>query len=91
LRASEIEASYVIKATKVDGIYNKDPKKFEDAIKINEVSYDEALKEHIKVMDDTAIALARDNSLPIIVCNMFIENNLLNIINGDMSLCSIVK
>lgn len=91
LRASEIDADILIKATKVDGVYDKDPNKFEDAIKLNTISYDEALKEHIKVMDDTAIALARENGLPIIVCNMFAKGNLLSIINGDMSLCSIVK
>ncbi len=91
LRASEIEADFLIKATKVDGVYDKDPNKFEDAVKLNEVSYDNALNDHIKVMDDTAIALAKENRLPIIVCNMFQKGNLLSIINGDLSLCSIVK
>jgi len=91
LRASEIDADYLIKATKVDGVYNKDPKKYEDAVKLDTVSYDEALSKHIKVMDDTAIALARENGLPIIVCDMFKKGNLLSIINGDMSKCSIVK
>jgi len=91
LRATEIESSLVIKATKVDGIYDKDPAKFSDAIKLDEVSYDDALKDHIKVMDDTAIALAKDNGLPIIVANMNKKGNLLNIVNGDYSQCSIVK
>jgi len=91
LRASEIDADLLIKATKVDGVYDKDPKKFEDAKKLDEISYDKALSEHIKVMDDTAIALAKENNLPIIVCNMFEKGNLLSIINGDYSLCSIVK
>ncbi len=91
LRASEIEADILIKATKVDGVYNKDPNKFDDAVKLSEISYDRALGEHIKVMDDTAIALAKENKLPIIVCNMFEKGNLLSIINGDYSLCSIVK
>ena len=91
LRASEIEADFLIKATKVDGVYDKDPKKFDDATKLDEVSYDNALKDHIKVMDDTAIALAKENKLPIIVCNMFKKGNLLSIINGDLSSCSIVK
>jgi len=91
LRASEIDADYLIKATKVDGVYNKDPKKYEDAVKLDTVSYDDALSKHIKVMDDTAIALARENGLPIIVCDMFKKGNLLSIINGDMSKCSIVK
>jgi len=91
LRASEIGADFLIKATKVDGVYNKDPNKFSDAVKLNELTYDEALSDNIKVMDDTAIALAKDNSLPIIVCNMFEKSNLLNIINGNYNLCSIVK
>jgi len=91
LRATEIEASMLIKATKVDGVYNKDPMKFHDAVKLDIISYDDALKDHIKVMDDTAIALAKDNSLPIVVANMNEKGNLLKIINGDYSKCSIVK
>jgi uridylate kinase len=91
LRASEIDATMIIKATKVDGIYDKDPMKFKDAVKLETLSYDDALKDHIKVMDDTAIALAKDNSLPIIVTNMNIKGNLLKIIQGDYSACSIVK
>ena len=91
LRASEVGASLLIKATKVDGVYDRDPNKFDDAVKLDSISYDQALSDHIKVMDDTAIAQAKDNSLPIIVCNMFAKGNLLAIIQGDMSLCSIVK
>lgn len=91
LRASEIEAEFLIKATKVDGIYDKDPNKFDDAKKLERVSYERALNDHIKVMDDTAIALARENKLPIIVCNMFEKGNLLSIIKGNFSLCSVVK
>jgi uridylate kinase len=91
LRASEIEASMLIKATKVDGVYDKDPMKFQDAIKLETITYDDALKDHIKVMDDTAIALAKDNGLPIVVANMNEEGNLLAIVNGDYSKCSIVK
>ena len=90
LRASEIEADMLIKATKVDGVYDKDPAKFPDAVKLDEISYDRALSDHIKVMDDTAIALAKENKLPIIVCNMFEKGNLLNIVRGDKSLCSVV-
>ncbi|MDD2399454.1 MAG: UMP kinase, partial [Sulfurovum sp.] len=91
LRASEIEAELLIKATKVDGVYDKDPNKFSDAVKLNTLTYDQAMSDNIKVMDDTAIALAKDNALPIVVCNMFEKGNLLAIIKGDMSLCSIVK
>ncbi len=91
LRASEIEADVIIKATKVDGVYDKDPNKYDDAIKLDKITYDQALTEHIKVMDDTSIALARDNSMPIIVCNMFEKGNLLAIVNGNRDLCSIVE
>ena len=91
LRAVEIGASMIVKATKVDGVYDMDPNKFENAKKLEVLSYDEALKDNIKVMDDTAIALAKDNSLPIVVCNMFDEGNLLKIINNDGGICSIVK
>jgi len=91
LRASEVEATMLIKATKVDGVYDKDPMKYDDAKKLDTLSYDEALKDHIKVMDDTAIALAKENGLPLVVANMNKKGNLLNIINGDYSECSIVK
>ena len=91
LRATEIGASMLIKATKVDGVYDKDPMKFTDAVKLDTLSYDRALEDHIKVMDDTAIALAKDNKLPIVVANMNEKGNLLKIIQGDYSKCSIVK
>jgi len=91
LRAVEIDAEVIIKATKVDGVYDKDPNKYPDAVKYDELSYDQALHDDIKVMDDTSIALAKENSLPIIVCDMFKEGNLLEIVNGNMETCSIVK
>ncbi len=92
LRASEIGATVIIKATKVDGIYDKDPIKYPEAKLLKNISYDEALKENIKVMDDTAIALARENKLPIAVCNMFKEGNLLKILKNDKNAkYSIVK
>ncbi|QKF81385.1 UMP kinase [Halarcobacter ebronensis] len=91
LRATEIDACMLIKATKVDGVYDKDPMKYPDAVKLDVITYDQALEDHIKVMDDTAIALAKDNKLPIVVANMSEKGNLLKIINGDLSRCSIVK
>ena len=91
LRAVEIGASMIIKATKVNGVYDKDPNKYADAKKLDVLSYDQALHDHIKVMDDTSIALAKDNALPIVVCNMFEPGNLLRIVNGDMANCSIVQ
>ena len=83
-------AEYVIKATKVDGVYDKDPKKYKDAKKLDKMSYDEALAENIKVMDDTAIALAKDNKLPIVVCNMFKKGNLVAIVRDNAGICSVV-
>ena len=91
LRATEIGASMLIKATKVDGVYDRDPLKYPDAKKLETLSYDRALEDHIKVMDDTAIALAKDNKLPIVVANMNEKGNLLKIIQGDYSRCSIVS
>ncbi len=91
LRAVEIGAEVIIKATKVDGVYNKDPNIYNDAVKFNTITYDQVLSEHIKVMDDTSIALAKDNKLPIIICDMFKPNNLLDIINGNTDNCSIVQ
>jgi uridylate kinase len=91
LRANEIEATMLIKATKVDGVYDKDPHKFDDAVKLDVLTYDRALSEHIRVMDDTAIALAKENKLPIAVCNMFGKGNLLSVVSGDTQNCSIVK
>ena len=92
LRAIEIGSDMIIKATKVDGVYDKDPHKFENAKLLKELNYELAMSDNIKVMDDTAIALAKDNSLPILVCNMFKDGNLLKIIQGDESaFCSVVR
>jgi uridylate kinase len=91
LRAVEIGADMIIKATKVDGVYDKDPVKFPDAVKLDVLSYDQALNDHIKVMDDTSIALAKDNSLPIVVCDMSVAGNILDIVRGNHSNCSIVR
>jgi len=91
LRAVEIGAEVIIKATKVDGVYDKDPAKYDDAVKMDVLSYDQALNDHIKVMDNTSIALAKENKLPIIVCDMFNAGNLLDIVHGNLDNCSIVK
>ncbi|MBX7490229.1 UMP kinase [Helicobacter turcicus] len=89
LRAVEIEAEMIIKATKVDGVYDKDPAKFSDAVMLEKISYEQALRDDIKVMDDTSIALAKDNNLPIVVCNMLRAGNLLKVIQGDFgAVCS---
>lgn len=70
LRASEIHADVLLKATKVDGIYNKDPLKYPDAIKYDVISYSQILAEKLEVMDATAIALCMSNRIPIFVFNM---------------------
>ncbi|WP_154547932.1 UMP kinase [Helicobacter pylori] len=91
LRAIEIGSDLIIKATKVDGIYDKDPNKFKDAKKLDTLSYNDALIGDIEVMDDTAISLAKDNKLPIVVCNMFKKGNLLQVIKHQQGVFSTVK
>ncbi|GHR73912.1 uridylate kinase [Helicobacter pylori] len=91
LRAIEIGSDLIIKATKVDGIYDKDPNKFKDAKKLYTLSYNDALIGDIEVMDDTAISLAKDNKLPIVVCNMFKKGNLLQVIKHQQGVFSMVK
>lgn len=71
LRASEINAQVILKATKVDGIYDKDPHKFPNAKKFEEISFLDALKSRLNVMDSTAFSLCLDNNLPILVFNIF--------------------
>lgn len=83
LRAIEINADVVMKATKVDGIYDKDPMKHEDAIKYDRVSYTEVLNKDLKVMDATAISLCRENKLPIIVFDSVTEGNIIKVICGE--------
>ncbi len=70
LRALELKCDCVVKATKVDGIYDKDPKKHSDAVRYEELSLEEALSQNLRVMDQTAIALAKDEKMPIFVCRI---------------------
>lgn len=83
LRAIEMNVDVVIKATKVDGIYDKDPVKYKDAVKYERVSYNEVLTKDLKVMDATAISLCRENKLPIIVFDSLKEGNLKKVIMGE--------
>ena len=83
LRAIEMETDVVIKATKVDGIYDKDPVKYPNAKKYQTVTYNEVLAKDLKVMDATAISLCRENKLPIIVFNSLDEGNLKKVIMGE--------
>ena len=82
LRASEMNCSMIIKATKVDGIYDKDPVKFEDAKFYKKISYTEVLGNDLKVMDSTAISLAKESKIPILITNINEENSIINAING---------
>ncbi|MBU1228537.1 MAG: UMP kinase [Proteobacteria bacterium] len=83
LRAMELKCEAILKATKVDGVYDKDPRKFPDAVRYDSVTYMETLEKRLGVMDATAISLARDNRLPIIVFNLFEQGNIRRVINGD--------
>ncbi len=83
LRATEIEAESIMKGTKVDGVYDKDPMKFDDAEKFDSVSYKEVIRSDLKVMDMTAIALARENDLPIVVFDVNRPGNFKKILKGE--------
>ncbi len=85
LRASEMGCEALFKGTQVDGIYDSDPKSNPDAIRYDEVSYDEVLQKNLRVMDASAIALARDNKLPIVVFSLDAPGGLVSILNGEGS------
>lgn len=82
LRAIEIKADVILKATKVDGVYDKDPVKHSDALMFQEICYNDVLTRHLKVMDATAISLCRENNLPIVVFNLQKNGNIKRVING---------
>tara|TARA_B110000014_G_scaffold28796_1_gene18124 strand:- start:1508 stop:2212 length:705 start_codon:yes stop_codon:yes gene_type:complete len=82
LRAVEIEANIVLKGTRVDGVYDSDPEKVKDAIKFNEISFDEAYERNLKIMDMTAFTLCKENNLPIIVFDMNKPGNLVKLVEG---------
>jgi len=85
LRASEMKSDIIFKGTKVDGIYDKDPLKNKDAKKISKITYSDYLNQDIKVMDATAISLAKDRSLPIIIFSIMDSSNIVDIIEGKGS------
>lgn len=90
LRASELGADAILKATKVDGIYDKDPAKFPDAVKFDKISYLDALEKRLAVMDSTAFSLCMDNRIPIIVFNMNKPGNIERVIE-DQKIGTIVE
>ena len=83
LRASEMHADIIMKATKVDGIYDKDPKKFPDAVKYDQLTYIDALKQRLNVMDSTAFSLCLDNNVPILVFDLGAEHAIRSAVLGE--------
>ena len=83
LRANEMQCEAIFKGTQVDGIYDKDPKKFDDAVRYDTVSFDEVLAKNLRVMDASAIALARDNDLPIVVFSLDEPGGFAGILRGE--------
>jgi uridylate kinase len=83
LRAMEIGAEVIFKATRVDGVFDKDPEKHDDAVFFREITYSEVLSKDLKVMDATAIALCRENNMPIIVFNLNKEDNIKRAVLGE--------
>ncbi len=83
LRASELHADIIMKATKVDGIYDKDPKKYSDAVKYEQLTYIDALKQRLNVMDSTAFSLCMDNNVPILVFDLGDEHAIRKAIFGE--------
>ena len=81
LRSSEIGADMLMKATKVDGMYNKDPVKYKGAKLIKNITYNEVINKNLQVMDLTAISLAKDTKIPIYITNIFKKNSLINTLN----------
>jgi uridylate kinase len=83
LRAMELKTQAILKGTKVDGVYDKDPVKHPDAVKFETLTYMEVLERRLRVMDTTAITLAMDNKLPIVVFNIFTPGNLKRVLAGE--------
>jgi uridylate kinase len=83
LRAMEVGAEVILKATKVDGIYDEDPEKNRDAVFFPEITYEEVLVRNLKVMDATAVTLCRENNVPIVVFNMRNKDNMRKVVLGE--------
>ena len=83
LRALEIKAQVIAKATKVDGVYDKDPMKHDDAVMYRHITYTEVLTKSLGVMDSTSIAMCRDNKLPILVFNLNTHGNIMRMVSGE--------
>jgi uridylate kinase len=83
LRAAEIQADVILKATRVDGVYSADPEKDRDAVRYERLSHDEAIRKNLRFMDQTAIALCRENHLPIVVFDMSVPGNVMKLAGGE--------
>ena len=83
LRAIEINADVILKGTRVDGIYNEDPEKNKEAIKFDDISFEDTISKGLKIMDTTAFTLSKENKLPIIVFDMNTKGNLTKVIMGE--------
>ncbi|MEZ5306613.1 MAG: UMP kinase [Pyrinomonadaceae bacterium] len=90
LRALEVRAEVIMKATKVDGIYSDDPVTNPEATRFDKISYQDVLERRLKVMDTSAISLCMDNNLPIMVFNMTESGNIMKAVNGDLSIGTLV-
>ena len=90
LRATEIDADVMIKATKVDGVYDDDPQKNPAARKFNQLTYIDALNRQLKIMDSTALSLCMDNNLPILVINLWKADDLSRALQGDTSMGTLI-
>ena len=83
LRAAEIGAEVILKATQVDGVYSADPAREPSAVRYDELSFDEAISRNLAFMDQTAIALCRENGLPIVVFDMSVDGNIVKVASGE--------
>ncbi|MEJ7618730.1 MAG: UMP kinase, partial [Pyrinomonadaceae bacterium] len=91
LRALEIKAEIILKATKVDGVYTADPMKDATAVRFDTVTYQEVLERRLNVMDSSAISLCMDNDLPILVFNMITPGNIPRVVSGEAGIGTLVK
>jgi uridylate kinase len=91
LRAAEIDADIVIKATKVDGVYDADPHKVAGATRYEKISYQQVIQDQLRVMDITAFALCQENKMPILVLNFWAEHALVAAVCGDLSVGTLIS
>ena len=91
LRASEMACEALFKGTKVDGVYSKDPIQYKDAVKYKNISFQDVLTKNLKVLDASAISLARDNDIPVIVFSITEKDSFLKVLNGNTESSTIIN